>query len=213
MEQKEFEKHYSHLLGENFQKHVKYINYELKVFFELRAPIYQQVSCLILELSYPSITLTNFILERLLKLALIYKVAGIRPIAAENINTVFKEADEKYGSLQLGNSIEQCKKEGLITETEKNTLFNKIREMMRNGFSHADAGKIMVNVPDRQTVIQVNIANPDDIQELELNPKVNPTMQYIFTEMFAKANYLQYFNYVFDLIHKIEERLIEMDRQ
>lgn len=207
MEQLEFEKNHQRLISENFKDYHKYLTTNFKIFSELKAPIYQQVSCLILKLYYPSITLTNFILERLLKLALIYNDAGVGSIVLENVDKVFEETNRKYGALNLGNSIEQCKIKGLITDAEFNSLKNTIRDMFRNGFSHADAGKIMVNAPDSQEVIQVNISNSNDIQKLVINPKFNPITQYIFTESFAKANYIQYFNFVFILILNIETRL------
>lgn len=213
MEQLEFENNHLRLISESFNDYNKYLNSNFKIFSELQGPIYQQVSCLILKLYYPSITLTNFILERLLKLALIYNQVGIRKIPLDKVDTVFEEANKTYGTLNLGNSIEQCKSKGLITEAERNSLYNNIREMFRNGFSHADAGKIMVNAPDKQEVVQVNISNIDDIQKLVLNPKVNPTMQYIYTESFARANYIQYFNFVFILISNIEARLIQIDQK
>ena len=212
VEQKDFESHFIECLTKNFGQYSPYLEFEYKVFFELRTTVYQITKCLILELNYATITLTNYTLERLLKLALIFKEVGIRPIPTENWNSVFGIADQKYGSLTLANSIEQCKKEKLITESEKNTLFNTVRELMRNGFSHADAGKVLVNIPDSQPLVKANINRPTEIEEITLNPKVIPTLQYIHIEMFAKQNASKYFEYVFRLIGNIENRIKEMDK-
>lgn len=128
MQKKLFEDDFLLKLTNNFDRQSKYFDFEFYVFSELGTSVFEINKCLILELFRASITLTNNVLERLLKLALIYNEVGIGPKPTENWNEIFKEPNKKYGSLQLGNSMELCKKFGLLTDDEHIFLFDTIRE-------------------------------------------------------------------------------------
>lgn len=209
MDKKLFADSFSKSLDENFPKYSKYFDFDLRVFCEFNTIIFEINKCQILGFDRATITLTNNLLERLLKLALINNETGIEPIEIEKWNSVFEEPNRKYTSIPLGNSIEKCKKFGLISESEKEFLFNIIRQLMRNGFSHADSSKILADLPDDSKMYQGSFSNPNEIKEVRLNQKVIPFMQAIQMENFAKANANQYFDFVFSLIFKIENRLIE----
>ena len=208
MEKKVFEEDFIKKLNANFPEYSKYFDFELKIFCELNTLIFEINKCLILELSRASITLTNNLLERLLKLALIKHDTGIGPIPIEKWNEVFEGPNRKYGSISLGNSIEKCKKFELITKNEKTFLFDIIRELMRNGFSHADSSKILADLPDETKMFQGSFSNPNaDLREVSINQKIIPIFQALQMQDFAKENAKPYFNFVFNLIFKIEERL------
>lgn len=211
MEKIVFEKNFNECLNKNFEAYLKYFDFEYKVFHEFRPTVFQISKCLILEMNYAAITLTNHLLERLLKLALISKAVGISPIPTENWSSVFEAPVKKYESMLLGNTIEQCKKENLIDDKEKAVLFNVIRELMRNGFSHADIGKILSDLPDEVQLFQGSFSNPNNLTPISLNPKVIPPLQSIHMESFAAANAANYFDYIFRLIGKIEDRLASME--
>lgn len=207
-----FQKEFEEALTRNFAKQIEYLSYDYKVFFPLRGLIYQASKCLMLEFNYAAITLTNSILERLLKLALIDKEVGIRGIPTDQWNKIFHAADEKYGSIVLGNSIDLCRKENLINEREKDFLHNTIRNMVRNGFSHADAGKVLVNIPDSVRLFQGSFTDTK-IEEISLNPKTIPSLQTVHIENFVNVNAAPYFEFVFGLMKQIEKRLVELDKQ
>ncbi len=210
MEQIVFEKNFAECLEKNFAKFSKYLEFKTKVFRfrELEPLIFQVHKCLILELHSASITLTNHILERLLKIGLIYNEAGTRPIPVEKWNAIFGEPNRKYSDIPLGNSIELCKKHELITSQEKLFLFDIIREFMRNGFSHADPSKIFAGLPDETVAFHGNFSGNGEINQINLNQKDIPFFQEEQMENFAKENSSIYFDYVFELIDKIENRLI-----
>ena len=212
MEKAIFEKSFNENLNKNFPSQSKYFEFQFQVFSELGASIFEVNKCLILEFHKASITLTNNILERLLKLALIYNEAGIGPKPVGQWNSVYHEPNKKYGSIPLGNSIDKCKKLGLISTEEKTFLFDIIRELMRNGFSHADSSKILAGLPDETTMFQGNFSNPTKLNAVSVNQKIIPIFQAIQMDNYAKENALSYFDYVFDLIHKIEKRLIEKQK-
>lgn len=213
MEKELFEKAFIDNLNKNFQSRSKYFNYEFYVFSELGGTVFEINKCLILEFYKASITLTNNLLERLLKLSLIYDEAGIGPKPVEDWGSTFEEPNKKYSSISLGNSIEKCRKLDLIIENEKVFLFDTIRELMRNGFSHADSTKILNGVPDETTMFQSSFSNPTEIKPVTVNQKIIPFMQAIHIENFAKENAANYFEYVYELIKKIDQRLIDRDKK
>ena len=209
MEKELFEKAFIDNLNKNFQNRSKYFEFEFYVFSELGGSVFEINKCLILEFFRASITLTNNLLERLLKLALIYDEAGIGPKPIEDWNSLYEEPNKKYSSIPLGNSIEKCRKLDLITENEKVFLFDTIRELMRNSFSHADSSKVLNGIPDETTMFQASFSNPTEIKPVTLNQKVIPSIQAIHIENFAKENAANYFDYVFELIKKIDQRLFD----
>ncbi len=207
MKKELFEKAFIDSLNKNFQSFSKYFDFEFYVFNELGGSIFEINKCLILEFYRASITLTNNLLERLLKLALIYNEAGIGPKPVETWGAIFEEPNKKYSSIALGNSIEKCRKLNLITDDEKTFLFDTIREFMRNGFSHADSTKILDGIPDETTMFQGSFSNPKEIKPVTVNQKVIPFIQAIHIENFAKGNAVNYFDYVFELTKNIDKRL------
>ena len=169
MEKNLFEDSFKEALNHNFSKLSKYFDYQYKVFFELRTSVFEVAKCELLEFHKASITLTNNILERLLKLALIYNETGIGSKPVEQWNSIFDEPNKKFGSLNLGNSIELCKKHNLITKEEKDFLFNIIKELMRNGFSHADISKILVGLPEETIMFHGSLSNPTKMANVTLS--------------------------------------------
>jgi hypothetical protein len=212
MEKEIFEKAFVDSLNKNFARRSKYYDFKFLVFHELRGLVFEINNCLILEFHRATITLTNNLLERLLKLTLIYSEAGIGPKPAEDWGTIFEEPNRKYSSIPLGNSIEKCRKLDLITEQEKIFLFDKIRELMRNGFSHADSNKILEGVPAETTMYQASFANPTEIKPVTVKQTVVPFIQAVHIENFAKANAEYYFDFVLELMGRIENRLTDKNK-
>lgn len=209
MEKELFEKAFIDNLKKNFQSRSKYFDFEFYVFSELGGTVFEINKCIMLEFYRASITLTNNLLERLLKLSLIYEEAGIGPKPVEDWVATFEEPNKKYSSIPLGNSIEKCRKVNLITANEKEILFDTIRELMRNGFSHADSAKILNGIPSETKMFQGSFSTPTKIKPVTMNQKIIPFMQAIHIENFAKENAANYFDYIFELIKKIDQRLID----
>ncbi len=208
MEKEIFEKDFNDKLNKNFPLLGKYFDFQLNVFTEFNTLIFEINKCLILELNRAAITLTNNLIERLLKLALIESETGIGPIPIEDWNSTFRPPTEKYRRYNLGSTIEKCKKLDLINSEEKKLLFESIREMIRNGFSHADFDKVLVDYPDDIKMYQGSFTNPTELKEVTINQKLNPEIQAFQVENFAKYYAKQYFDFAFKLIFKIEKRLI-----
>ena len=207
-----FEKAFIDKLHKNFEIRSEYFDFEFYVFTELGETIFEINKCLILEFYRASITLTNNLLERLLKLSLIYDEVGIGPKPVEDWNSIFKGPNDKYSSIVLGSSIEKCRERELITENEKVFLSDTIRVLLRNGFSHADSAKILKAIPDEATLFHGSFSKLTDIKPVSLNQKVIPFIQALHIENFAKENAAIYFDYVYELIKKIDQRLIDRDK-
>lgn len=204
-----FEKDFNEKLIQNYPELGKYFDFQLNVFTEFNTLIFEINKCLLLELNRAAITLTNNLIERLLKLALIKNETGIGSIPIEDWDKTFRPPTEKYSGYKLGNSIEKCKKLDLINAEEKELLFVSIREMVRNGFSHADFDKVLIDYPDEIKMYQGSFSNSTELKEVKINQKLNPEIQAFQVENFAKDYSKQYFDFAFKLIFRIENRLIK----
>jgi hypothetical protein len=207
MEKGLFEKAFNDNLNKNFEKYSKYFDFKLFVLTDLGTVIFEINKCLILELNRAAITLTNFLLERGLKLALIYNEAGVGPKPVENWTEIFSGPSKKYNIINLSTSIDQCRKVGLLTQVEKDYLYDTIRVLMRNGFAHADPSQIIKNIPDETPVFVGRLDNPGEIQKINLDQKVIPTFQSLQMDNFAKEIASKYFDSIYNLMINIDGRL------
>ena len=94
-----FEENFIQLLKQNFENNSKYFNSNYQIFFEFNTLVFEINKCLILELDRAAITLTNYFLERLLKLALIYNEIGIDGIEIDNWDEVLSPVISKFDNI------------------------------------------------------------------------------------------------------------------
>ncbi|PLX10176.1 MAG: hypothetical protein C0594_05240 [Marinilabiliales bacterium] len=209
MEKKIFEKDFSEKLAKNYNELSSYFDFELKVLCEFNTLIFEINKCLILELNRAAITLTNHFIERLLKVALIKNEAGIGPKPVDKWNDAYAKPTQQYGNLKLWETIKICREKNLINEQEKSFLNDIVRDMVRNGFSHADVEKIMKKYPDNVVMYEGSFSNPGKLKEVSVNQKLIPEIQAIQIAGFAEANARVYFDFVFNLLLRIEQRLTD----
>jgi len=181
-------------LDNNYKKIAPYYNQKPVLFKELILNTFEINRCLIIGASMASITLTNYLLERLLKTALMADENKFLPIEApweENL----KKTHLKYIDIDIYKAINLCCSKGLISKAQKNKL-HIFRNQYRNGFSHSSSDLILndVEIPYPLNDIRYEIRMSPDFQALELYN-------------FAKSNALPYYDYVFHLIFDIENRL------
>lgn len=194
----------------NYNSISSFLDPKPEIFAELITVIYEINTCTILELHKASITLTNYLLERLLKIALIYNEAGISPVKDINdLDGIFREPNNKYGTIMLEASIKRCKEFDLITVEEQEVLNETIRKLLRNGFSHADSSKILKDLPNEYQMYHTSLSSPSEITEIFLDTKINPTFQALHMSDYAAHQAFPYYKFVYDLIFKIEKRLKE----
>ena len=172
------------------------------IFPELSFYVQENIACLSIGSYTSSITLSNFILERLLKLALIEDELKLMCITHP-----WEKCHNKispFFSLKTEHSIKQCKNRDIITEAERMEIGNHIK-IYRHGFAHADTNNIFKNFPETYTVKYGAPFN----DEIEFNLKKDHFVQFSFLQEFAKSNAIQYLEYVINLTFKIEKRLRE----
>lgn len=106
--------------------------------------------CIICGFYQAAITLTNHLLESVLKKALIIYESAKNKMEQSDITNVFDDATKKYGPSDLAFTINQACQKGLITKEEKKIL-HKFRKQYRNAFSHAEPQKTFtgISIPAR----------------------------------------------------------------
>lgn len=188
-------------LLENFDN-FKYILRENRFYYfkELESNIWQIAICLIVKAYSASITLTNHVLERTLKLALIQKKSGI-PKNFTNWNKNY-ESSHKYSSWTMENTVAESKILGIITEEQVENL-TEFRRSMRNGFSNYDPTKILKDSNDIKEMTIKSLESKVD-KNISFNFKKIPMLQNAYVNMFAEENAEFYFDYVIQIIEHIE---------
>ena len=162
--------------------------------------VHQEICyCLLLDLTQASITLTNHLLEKHLKLLLIYNEKG-QGRQAQNLKEMYElygEASAKYGSQDLSNTINLCCSRALITKEDKKHL-HKYRKIFRNGFSHADMEKIFGNA--KIPLAMGSFTDPTKIETGELRVAEIPLLQGVAQKQMADTNAFDYFLHVHQII-------------
>ena len=157
--------------------------------------------CLIFGLHQAAITLTNHMLESLLKFALSYKDSSNREGNTEDHSLAaliasIRPSFERYDGEQLNNTINMACKAELISEEQKEQL-HEFRQALRNAYSHAEKRKIHQNKE-----IPVQSLHMTDEAKLEMDPEEvhkildMPFLHGMAQYEHAKANALPYFLYV-----------------
>jgi hypothetical protein len=174
-------------------------------FKELETYIIENIKCLILEYFSASITLSNLILERMLKLALIQYEVGIVD-KVEDWNSNYKKG-ENFHNLKLWESIKECHNRGLIDDYQKEKL-NYYREIIRNGFSHFDTTQIFKYEEETKPIVIQNL-HKEKIEEIDINFKIIPVLQTVYTNKFAVNNAEEYFDYIMNTKRHLERYFLK----
>ena len=191
----------------NFEKNNKYFKFESKLFSEFNPLVYQINNCLILELFIPALTGTNYLIERLLKVALIYNEVKSKCADIEKLNSLYDLPNKKYIKLNFEKSIEKCRSLGLINDNEQDFLDKKIRPLIRNSYSHGDPTKISDTLPKKKKGYVASFSEPGKLEEIEFENHFIPTFQSQLFDDFAKQNSQVYFDFAYNLITNIEKRI------
>ncbi len=126
-------------------------------------PVRREVAlCLVFGLPQAAITLTNHLLESLLKNALSYDYArkhqpNNQPppgAATRSLVDWLREAKLQYANKDLNFTIDRACTVGLITKAQKKRL-HEIRQDFRNAFSHADKDKTFRDATTQVTAAHV----------------------------------------------------------
>ena len=181
---------------------------------------YEICECIICGFYQAAITLTNHLLESVLKKALIIDTSVKNKTDQNNIANVFDDASAHFAKENLYNNIEQAYKVGLITDAEKNTLHN-CRESYRNAFSHADPQKTFsgISIPAKIFTTK-DLDNPEDFfkrvfadkPNTSLSAENNIIVQGIAQCIKAEQQATQYFLTIDGVIRSIYSNLFDDKR-
>jgi hypothetical protein len=175
--------------------------------FELHNPEYDFIrkeicTCLIMGLDQAAITLTNHLLEKFLRLSLIYKEIE-NPLIdkLKGLDEKYKLPKDKYADKDLSNNINQACSKGIITKDEKKIL-HKYREEFRNGYSHADMDKTFKNIKGGFGLAKLDGSVPFEYEELQISDI--PPLQGILQKYLAETTAMPYFLYLDGIIKREE---------
>ena len=130
-----------------------------------------------------------------------------------NLNIKVEDVLKKFYDVKADSEIKGLYEVRNINDSEKEYLWEIIRECMRNGFSHAESPKILADLPNRKTFFYGKLNNPTALKPIIMNQKKIPTFQAILIEKFAEANAEKYFDFIYNLSLNIEDRLIEKSKK
>lgn len=179
-------------------------------------PIRSEIcKCIICGLPQASITLTNYLMESSLKMALIIKYSVEHPSKSNDLREVFSEGVDKYADNDLQKTINQACSNGLITKEQKKKL-SSFRENMRNPYSHANTKKILSGRKIRAKTIKYEPGDdPIKMFESMFNENdysiINVDEAYIshgiMMGVFAENNHIEYFKEVDALIREMVAKI------
>lgn len=170
--------------------------------------------CITFGLCQAAITLTNHLLESLLKYALIinhgksYKQSEdeIKGNVISAFMEKYDEAIRLYDNMNLDKTINKSCTLGLISKEQKKKL-HVFRERFRNAYSHSDKSKTFGNstVP----VTGVRLDKEMIVQDESGNPEISKFLigQGIIQFEFAQNEAAPYFLYIDDLVRQIWKKL------
>lgn len=178
---------------------------------------YEISLCLIFGLYQAAITLTNHMLESLLKFSLSYKYVFDKYPEKESktdrsIASLIKELKpgfEKYDDKTLYFTIEEAFKVGIINK-ERKTQLHSYRQLLRNAYSHAEKKKI-----HRDVKIPVQSLFMDEDGRFQVDPetehKINdlPFIHGIAQVKHAEVNAPPYFINVDSLTREINSMIFK----
>lgn len=176
--------------------------------------------CLICGFYQAAITLTNHLLESVLKKALIIDESAKNKAEQCDITNVFDDATKKYANKNLDFTINQACRKGLINKEEKNILHG-FREQYRNAFSHADPQKTFSGISIPATIFTTkDLDNSEEFFKKAFTNKPNVTLsaennviiQGLVQRIKAEQEAVHYFLAIDGIIRNLYLKLFEASR-
>ena len=175
---------------------------------------------IIFGLCQAGITLTNHLLESLLKYALIIKCGDRVKQSKEDVQgriitsltAKYEDCIKQYNSANLNSTINKARKEGLITKEQKIQL-HFYREIFRNAYSHSD--KLKTFGKSTMPVTGVRLNNDKFIIDEVSEPEIAMFLigQGIVQFEMAQKTVVPYFLYIDKLVREIKSKLFPLDKK
>lgn len=172
------------------------------LFRSLEDNIRESVYCLMIGAHTASITNTNLILERAVKIALIqYQAGNLLDYNDNKIIETYLENDKEYSGKSLDKNIQKCLKFKILNKEEADELVeHKLK--FRDGFSHFTPKNILKG--ERSLV---HVEEPKN-EKLEKYFSL-PIYQAIEVRQFAINNAEQHLKYVLKIINHLQYKVLE----
>lgn len=174
------------------------------LFKSLENNIKESAYCLMIGAHTASITNTNLILERAIKLALIQFQAGkLIDLNDNNLVEKYIESDKKYSGKNLDENIQTCQKFKILNKEEAKEL-KEYKVKFRDGFSHFTPKNIL---KDENSLIHItdNLSqDPSFDRYLKLT-----TFQSIEVGQFAVNNSENHLRYVLKIVNHLQYKILE----
>lgn len=192
----------------NYDRYKKYLfESNLFMFKDLEGNIKESVNCLIIGSFIASITNTNLILERAIKLALIqYESGGFSDYSDEKIIEKYIKADKEYSGKSLDKNIQRCIKYNILNSDESSEL-KAYKLKFRDGFSHFTPKNILKG-ENNLTSIPLDSQNSKMGKHLKM-----PIYQSIEVKIFARKNAEKHLKYVLEIINHLQYKVLEKFRE
>lgn len=176
--------------------------YNLLSFRDLEYNIQESVYCLMIGAHTASITNTNLILERAIKLALIQHQAGnVSKYDDDEIIDKYIESDRKFSGKNLDLNIQSCQKFGILNDEEAKEL-KEYKIKFRDGFSHFTPKNILKG---ESSLIHVPGPKNEKLDKF----LTLPTYQALEVRQFAINNAEEHLKYVLKIINHLQYKVLE----
>lgn len=171
--------------------------------------------CIIFGLCQAAITLTNHMIEKYLKIALIYKNANFSSEGKdliEKLTNATAQSTAAYNSNNMDKNINAACTQGIITKEDKKEL-NRIRECLRNAYSHADSSKTHSEISIPLTGAKVTEQGLQ-FEETSITRIASlPMIQGIAQVKHAEANAIPYFQFIDSLIRRTRPNIFKNHKE
>jgi len=175
-------------------------------------PILSEIcSCFYLQKNMAAVTLTNHLLESVIKFSLVYKEGNGKTIDnPETMDTLFEQECKMYMGKDLGKNINALYDKGMITEEIKERLYH-LKNLYRNPYSHASNNAIVGNATTE--IVCGDLSNSDYIKTLKTNVATNPLLMVDARIDFINRTGLSYFQEVVNLAMILDSQLHQLYQQ
>jgi len=181
----------------------KYLfEYNLFLFRDLKYNIKESVYCLMIGAHTASITNTNLILERAIKLALIqYQAGNMASYDDDEITDKYITNDKSFSGKNLNQNIQTCQKLGILNEEEAKEL-KEYKIKFRDGFSHFTPKNILKG--------ENSLIHVEGPKNKKLDKYLTmPIYQAIEVRQFAINNAEEHLKYVLKIINHLQNKVLE----
>lgn len=181
----------------------KYLfEYNLFLFRDLKYNIKESVYCLMIGAHTASITNTNLILERAIKLVLIqYQAGNMASYNDDEITDKYIASDKKFSGKNLDQNIQTCQKLRIVNNEEAKEL-KEYKIKFRDGFSHFTPKNILKG---ESSLIHVEGPKNEKLDKY----LTMPIYQSIEVRQFAINNAEGHLKYVLKIINHLQYKVLE----